>query len=430
MEIAKKVLCISSLDTSGISGISADINVISSMGLQPLPVLANYVIETQDAVVEVYPVHRETVEKAVRTALDEQISALKLGMLGKNMDLIANLLPRDVPIIADPVFISTSGQLFSTTHEIEIFVKRIAPQCTLITPNISEAEILLGIKIRTEDDAAIACRELHKKIGCGVLVKGGHLNATDYLGWDGEIYEFAGNKVEKELRGTGCVLASLIAGYLAKGYEVPEAVDISKCQMKSLIENAKFLGKKYWLNMAGLLKEDAEKWNTYFLLSKKLPEFLAVLRNEHIPEVGINIGFAMPEATTKQEVCAIDGRIVKTTEGPKVREKVRFGAGDHVPRIILTLMRFDRTKRCAMNLQYNPAMIAKAEKIGFVVSSFSRSKEESSSTMEWGMEKAVRSAGCVPDIIYDTGDVGKEPMIRLIAENPERLLEKLKKLVD
>ncbi|MCX8173572.1 MAG: bifunctional hydroxymethylpyrimidine kinase/phosphomethylpyrimidine kinase [Thermoplasmata archaeon] len=430
MESVKKVLCISSLDTSGFSGIGADINAISSLGVQPLPVIVNHAIETQEAVVDVVPVAREIVEKAVKVGLSEKLDAIKLGMLGKNMDLVAGLLPGGVPVIADPVFVSTSGHLFASKQEIEVFANKIAPKATLITPNVAEAELLLGVKIRTDDDARIACLEIHKKIGCGVLVKGGHLSGTDYLAWRGEVEVFKGDRKEKALRGTGCVLASMIAAHVAKGYDVHEAVEKSKASMNRLIESAEPAGRKYWLNVAGILRKDAERWETWNSLSEAIPEFLAVLKNEHIPEVGINIGFALPEATKKEEVCAIDGRIVKTMEGPRVRLRVKFGAGDHVPRIILTVMRFSREMRCAMNLRYAPETVAKAKHLGFVVGSFSRTAgEPGQGTMEWGVEIAVKTAGRVPDLIYDTGDVGKEPMIRLIAENPEKLLEKLRKLV-
>ncbi|MEM3396643.1 MAG: thiamine-phosphate synthase family protein [Thermoplasmata archaeon] len=430
MEPIRKVLCISSLDTSGFSGIGADINSISSTGVQPLPVVVNYAIETTEAVVDVIPVAAETVEKAVKVGLSEQPSSVKLGMLGQNTEIVANLLPPNLPIIADPVFLSTSGHLFATKQEIECFAKKIAPKALLITPNVAEAELLLGVKIRTEDDARIACLELHKKLGSGVLLKGGHLNATDFLAWKGELHVFRAEKKDKALRGTGCMLSSLIAANLAKGYDLVDTVRKSKEMMTMLIEHAEFAGRKYWLNPAGLLSKDAERWQTYISLSERLPEFLSVLKNEYIPEVGINIGFALPEARTKQDVCAIDGRIVKTTEGPRVRRSVKFGAGDHVPRIILTLMKFDKEKRCAMNLRYAPETVAKAKHLGFVVSSFSRSTgEPGQGTMEWGTEMAVKNAGRVPDLIYDTGDVGKEPMIRLIAENPEKLLEKVRKLV-
>ncbi|MEM4293090.1 MAG: thiamine-phosphate synthase family protein [Thermoplasmata archaeon] len=429
MEGIKKVLCISSLDTSGLAGIAGDINALSHLGVLPLPVIVNAAIETQEAVVKVVPMEREFVESAIRTGLSEKPEVVKLGMLGKNTRIVAELLPSDLPVVADPVFLSTSGYLFASKSEIETFGEKIAKRAALITPNLAEAELLLGMKIRTEDDARIACIELHEKFGCGVLVKGGHLGATDYLAWEGKIHTLKGVRVERPLRGTGCVLASLIAGHLAKGYGILEAARKSKALMDVLIAESEFAGKKYWINPCGVLKRDAERWKTWYGLSEIVPRFLAVLRNEHIPEVGINIGFAMPGAKTKQDVCAIDGRIVRTTEGPRPSGPVKFGAGDHVPRIILAVMKFEKEKRCAMNLRYTRECVEKAKNLGFVVGTFSRTLDPGQGTMEWGIEQAVKNAGRVPDLIYDTGDVGKEPMIRLIAENPEKLLEKLRKLV-
>jgi hydroxymethylpyrimidine/phosphomethylpyrimidine kinase len=434
MEKTKKVLCISSLDTSGISGTAADVRAISALSVHAMPVVVNYVIETQDAVVEVFPIPLETIEKGIKTCLSEEPDAVKLGLIGRAdvTERVCALLPKHIPVIADPVFLASSGQMFADTRYIDAFISRIAQRATLVTPNIAEAEMLLGTKINTQDDAKIACLELHRRMGCSVLLKGGHLNATDYLAHERKIYEFHGEHIPLELRSMGCNLAALISGYIALGYRVVDAVRESKMRISEALRKPAFMGTKYIPDLVHVLHVNAQRWETYTGLQGKITEFLSTLRNEHIPEVGINIGYAIPGATTKEDVCAIDGRIVKTTVGPGVLPIVKFGAGDHIPRIILTVMRFDAQKRCAMNMRYNPEMVEKAKKLGYVVGTFTRDAEREKhrdGTMEWGTETVIRGLGCVPDMIFDLGDVGKEPMIRLIAENPEQLLAKLKKLV-
>ncbi|MGC9060197.1 MAG: thiamine-phosphate synthase family protein [Thermoplasmata archaeon] len=434
MEKTTTVLCISSLDTSGISGITADVNAISFLGLHPLPVIVNYAIETQEFVVDVIPVASRVIENSIKHALTENPSAIKLGMIGRKEigEIVSSMLPPQIPIVADPVFVATSGQYFAEDAYVETFMRSIAPRATLITPNVPEAEILLGAKIKTPDDAKIASFELHKKLGCNVLLKGGHIDATDYLVSKGEIHVFPGELVALPFRGTGCILSSLIAGFLAQHLDLVAAVKKSKYLLADCLNTPQFLGKKYRVNPFWSARRNLEKWNTYITLVENLPEFLKTLKNDYIPEVGTNIGFALPDASSKNDVCAIDGRIVRSTEGPKVIEKVKFGAGDHIPRIILTVMKFDPEKRSAMNLRYAPETVEKAKRLGFVVGTFSRKEEKENvkdSTMEWGTELAIRSVGTVPDMIYDLGDVGKEPMIRLIAADPPELLKKLKKLV-
>ncbi|HDH28671.1 MAG TPA: bifunctional hydroxymethylpyrimidine kinase/phosphomethylpyrimidine kinase, partial [Euryarchaeota archaeon] len=100
--------------------------------------------------------------------------------------------------------------------------------------------------------------------------------------------------------------------------------------------------------------------------------------------------------------------------------------------VVLAAMDCDSTVRAAVNIKYRPETIDAVEKAGeFSVSSFNREDEPGqSSTMEWGTREAIRVHGSVPDIVYDRGGVGKEPMIRILGTNPAEVLFKLKKIID
>jgi hydroxymethylpyrimidine/phosphomethylpyrimidine kinase len=149
-----------------------------------------------------------------------------------------------------------------------------------------------------------------------------------------------------------------------------------------------------------------------------------------IPEVGMNLGYAVPLATSPDDVCSIIGRL--TREGERFRaDRVDFGASKHIATIILTAIRFDPETRCALNLKYDEKIVSHASKVGLRVSSFNREDEPGgSSTMEWGVESVIRSGKGVPDMIYDLGSVGKEPMIRVLGKNPEDVLGKVKKVLE
>ena len=133
---------------------------------------------------------------------------------------------------------------------------------------------------------------------------------------------------------------------------------------------------------------------------------------QYIPEVGMNMGYALPNAKKLEEICAINGRIVKTIDKPIRCGSLMFGVSKHISSIILATMSFDQEFRCAMNLRYSEENIEKCKKAGFKIGSFDRINEpmKVKSTMEWGTKEVIKQLGFTPDAIYDTGGKGKEPM--------------------
>jgi hydroxymethylpyrimidine/phosphomethylpyrimidine kinase len=96
---------------------------------------------------------------------------------------------------------------------------------------------------------------------------------------------------------------------------------------------------------------------------------------------------------------------------------VAFGASDHVATVVLTAMRFDPSIRSAANIRYSPELISVLEDLFLEICSFDRNREPPGvRTMDWGVASCCRNG--VPDIIFDRGAVGKEPMVRILAESP------------
>ncbi len=146
-----------------------------------------------------------------------------------------------------------------------------------------------------------------------------------------------------------------------------------------------------------------------------------------IPEVGSNIAYALPAARDPGQVAAVEGRIVRLSGRPHAVGEVSFGASDHVARIVLTAMRFDPQVRCAANICYSPATVRMLEEMLLEVCTFDRSSEPPGvKTMDWGVASCCREG--VPDVIYDLGSVGKEPMIRLLGENPDAVVKNILKV--
>lgn len=136
-----------------------------------------------------------------------------------------------------------------------------------------------------------------------------------------------------------------------------------------------------------------------------------------IPEVGTNLAFALPGARTADEVAAVQGRMVLLDGCVHPVGPVAFGASDHVARVVLTAMKFDPAIRAAANIRYSPRIIGILEGMLLEVCSFDRESEPPGiRTMDWGVASCCRSG--VPDVIFDRGAVGKEPMVRILGEQP------------
>jgi len=113
-----------------------------------------------------------------------------------------------------------------------------------------------------------------------------------------------------------------------------------------------------------------------------------------------------------------------------------FGASQHVANIILTVMKFDSEYCSAMNIRYSKENVAQLKRKGFFVGHFDRRlepkrvKEKEGSSLEWGVREVLKKMNRVPDFICDEGDVGKEPMIRVLGRNPKEVISKILKMAN
>jgi predicted fused transcriptional regulator/phosphomethylpyrimidine kinase/predicted transcriptional regulator len=147
------------------------------------------------------------------------------------------------------------------------------------------------------------------------------------------------------------------------------------------------------------------------------------------PEIGMNIAYAKPEATDIGEVVGVPGKIRPIGDRLRASRPPDFGGSSHVARAALTMMRFDPSLRSAISLKYDREVIEVCEGLNLAVSNFDRSeepievKEVDGRTIPWGVERAVEKIGKPPDVIYDLGEVGKEPMIFLFGRNAQEVAQ-------
>ncbi len=155
-----------------------------------------------------------------------------------------------------------------------------------------------------------------------------------------------------------------------------------------------------------------------------------------IPEVRTNISGALDKAQKIDEIAGFDGRITVVNGFPKACGEVKFGASNHTARLVLTAKKFDNSINFVMNLKYIPNVIDSLQaKSSLDLIEFEREtqpvnvEKKEDSTMQWLIRENFEKHKKIPDIIWDKGAIGKEPMMRLFAKNSEIMVKKLKEIM-
>ncbi|WP_446898677.1 bifunctional hydroxymethylpyrimidine kinase/phosphomethylpyrimidine kinase [Clostridium sp. LBM24168] len=241
----KKVLTIAGSDSSGGAGIQADLKTMSAIGVFGMSAITAITAQNTVGVQSVMEASPEIVEAQIRSIFDDiEVNAVKIGMVSnsKTISVIYRLLKeyKVKNIVLDPVMISKSGY-FLLKKEAQNQLKYLISIADLVTPNIPEAEVLSGIKISNEDDMIKAAFKI-KQLGCRhVLVKGGHRqeDANDILLYNNKISCIKCNRIDtNNTHGTGCTLSSAITSYIARGFDLEQAVLNSKKYITKAIENS------------------------------------------------------------------------------------------------------------------------------------------------------------------------------------------------
>lgn len=247
-----RALTIAGSDSCGGAGIQADIKSFSANGVYGMSVITAVTAQNTMGVFKVQDIKPEIIEAQIDAVFqDIRVDAVKIGMVSKieSIKAISNALKRVdnlCKVVLDPVMISKSGYNLLSPDAKETLVKELFPMAELITPNLPEAEEILGIEIENLNEMKEAAKKLINLGPKAVLVKGGHLkdDATDLL-YDGrEFTLFQQQRLNtKNTHGTGCTLSSAIAANVAKGMGLKEAVTLGKEYITGAIEHSFELGK-------------------------------------------------------------------------------------------------------------------------------------------------------------------------------------------
>jgi hydroxymethylpyrimidine/phosphomethylpyrimidine kinase len=238
------VLVIAGSDSSGGAGLARDLKVLADLRCEALCALSAVTAQTDGRLLSVHHIPPQVVRTQIRAALDTgAVGAIKIGMLGnrETVHAVADGLARErLPIVLDPVLLSSSGGVLLDEEGRTEMRARLFPLATLLTPNIPEAATLCGAPAAESREALIAqARALLATGARAVLLKGGHAHgpeATDLLlSTGGEPEWLSSARLDARRRGTGCALASAIAASLARGSSLPQACRAGRGYVLSML---------------------------------------------------------------------------------------------------------------------------------------------------------------------------------------------------
>ncbi len=418
----KTVLTIAGVDSGGGAGVAADLKTFAALGVHGTCVITSVTAQNTRGVMNSYDIPVSFIkEQFDAVAGDIRIDCAKTGMLSSPgiVRTVAKLVKKEkIPLVVDPVMAAEAGGELLKDEAVSVLIEELLPLAVAVKPNVSEAERLSGLKIRNIKDAGKAAKKIHDLGAKAVIVTGGHLEGTDVL-FDGEYTYIEGKLLKGGTHGSGCTYSAALTAEIAKGASLAEAARRAKKFVEyAILAGVKIGGGAAPVNQLAHTLGEAERYRVI----KNVEEAVELIENNMpaglVPEVGCNIAMAISNASSLPDVAAVSGRIVKLKGVAHAVGCVAFGASSHVARIVLTAMHADSSMRAAMNIRYSEEAVSACSGLGLHVASFSREDEpEGVSTMEWGVSEAIRSAGRVPDVIYDTGGVGKEAMIRLLGRD-------------
>ena len=250
-------LTIAGSDSGGGAGIQADVKTFATLGVHGTSVITCLTAQNPEGVLGVQPATPAMVRRQLEAVFAELPPvACKTGMLYSTgiIQVVAEFCRKRkrLPLIVDPVMVATSGACLLKASAIKAIRDELLPCAALVTPNVDEAELLVGMRIRKAEDLCLAARRIVDRFGCAALVKGGHLRGTREA-----VDIFNDGMIELRLtapfvrgvstHGTGCTYSAAIVAACAQGAPLPEAVQLGKHFITQAIAYSRRIGRHFVL---------------------------------------------------------------------------------------------------------------------------------------------------------------------------------------
>ncbi len=249
--MAKKVMIIAGSDSGGGAGIQADLKTCSAFGVYATTVITALTAQNTVRVKSIYPVDPSFVEEQIEAIMEDiGTDAVKTGMLDRKeiIEVVSKALKKwkIEKVVVDPVIVAKSGDALLREEAVKYLVELLFPMAYVITPNIPEAQAILGMAIESLEDMKKASQRLRDFGSKFVVMKGGHLRANKAIDilYDGKNFTiFETEKIPSQnTHGTGCTFASAISALIAKSLSVEEAVKRAKEYVTEAIKSSYSIG--------------------------------------------------------------------------------------------------------------------------------------------------------------------------------------------
>lgn len=237
--VYRRVLTIAGSDSGGGAGIQADLKTFAALGCYGMSAITALTAQNTVGVSGIHPVPPDFAAAQIAAVLEDiGADAVKIGML-YSVELIRTVAEQlqkfnAVNIVLDPVMVAQSGDRLLRDDAVGAITEYLMPLADVVTPNIPEAEVLVGRALRTRDELRTAACDLARHGSRNVLIKGGHLEHEDsgdllYLAGEKRFVELTAERIRtRNNHGTGCTLSSAIAAHLARGSGIEDAVRHAK----------------------------------------------------------------------------------------------------------------------------------------------------------------------------------------------------------
>ena len=252
MKPKSKILIIAGSDSSGGAGIQADIKTITALGSYAMTAITAVTIQNTTGVKSIVPIKPKEISNQIEfTSKDIKPDAIKIGMLHSTNVIKSVIHSLDIikvkKIILDPVMIAKGGAKLIDDKAIELLKNELIKKVSLVTPNIPEAEMLTGIKIKNKEDMILAASKLIDLGAKNIFIKGGHLDSKvvqDIFVNKKEIMIMKNKRITtSNTHGTGCTLSSAISTFFACGKTLKKSCELATKYVNQSIRSNLNYGK-------------------------------------------------------------------------------------------------------------------------------------------------------------------------------------------
>jgi hydroxymethylpyrimidine kinase/phosphomethylpyrimidine kinase len=435
------VLTIAGSDSGGGAGIQADLKTIEAGGAFGTSAVTSVTAQNTTGVESTHVLPVEEVEaqcEAVRSDFD--VAAVKTGMLATRdvVDLVTDQVAATAaPAVVDPVMVAASGDRL-LEPEAEDAYERLVAEARLVTPNADEAAVLTGVDVTDPSRAREAGAALVEMGAEAALVKGGHVpgdEVVDVLVTPEGDETLRHSRVETEAtHGSGCTLSSAVAARLAGGDDLSTAVERGVDLLARAVRYGLEVGQGPGaVHHMVALRDRAERQPTVERVAEIVRQFLARDVSPLVPEVGMNVVGATPYAESPADCAAVEGRLSRTPDGVAPAGGIRVGASGHVARFLIAAREHDADLRFAASCRFDDDVDAALGSLQGPVVSYDRTDDaegREGQTIGWDARRAFETAEATPVAVFDRGDVGEEPLVRLLARSSAALLDRTVTLLD